>query len=85
MKKIIVVEINDCRVVASVTVKDTIDDAVKVANELLIKHCELINRSDDLNDSDYLGDFGEATPRNRNAWSNLGNENWDAHIIEIDI
>ena len=41
MKKIIVVEINDCREVASVTVKDTIDDAVKVANELLIKHCEL--------------------------------------------
>lgn len=85
MKKIIVVEINDCREVASVTVKDTIDDAVKVANELLIKHCELIDRSDDLNDSECLGDFGEATPRNRNAWSNLGNENWDAHIIEIDI
>ena len=85
MKKIIVVEINDYREVASVTVKNTIDDAVKLANELLIKHCELIDRSDDLKDSNCLGDFGEATPRNRNAWSNLGNENWDAHIIEIDI
>lgn len=85
MKKIIVVEINDCREVASVTVKDTIDDAVKVANELLIKHCELLDRSGDLKDSNCLGDFGKATPRNRNAWSNLGNENWDAHIIEIDI
>lgn len=73
---------------------DTLEKAIDKANELLKDHCDTIGYSDDFEALETAREEGDlvtllnddirfATKRDPNAWCNLGDMDWDAHVIEV--
>ena len=81
--KIIVIEMYE-RDVVGITECDSIEEAINMANELLEWHMEAIDYTQEFEDREYEDyEWGFATKDCLNAWCNLGNDNWDAHIVEF--
>lgn len=83
MKAIIVIETCE-RDIQSVTKCNSIEDAIDTANALLESHADNIDYVEELENKEGEGyDWQFASKDNLNAWCNIRNYNWDAHIVEL--
>lgn len=78
-KKFMVIETSE-RDVLNVTVAESLDEAIEAANKALEEWFRLIGKSPE--ESGKEGEsYQKASIDDQCAWSNLGNDNWDAHIL----
>ena len=82
--KYLVIEVCD-REVFSVSICETLDDSIEIANDLLMKQM-----SDDVDSikmfetgKDESGSWQRASSSNLNAWCNLHSQEWDCFIWEV--
>ena len=79
---ILVIEMYE-RDICSVTLCDTMDEAVDTANELLEARMNECRRTDDFESGeDEESEWQRASESNLNAWCNYSG-NWDAHIVQF--
>ena len=92
MDNIVVIEFCD-RSICSVTPCDTKEEAIETANDLLKTHCNQTGYGDELEESLQEAarmcvepggtNFALASDEKDNAWSNYGDRDWDAFIVEF--
>ena len=85
MKKFFVLEITE-REISSLTPCSSIDEGIKIANDMLksligdIYELDLCTLQEDGGEDN---DYGFANRSSLCAWCNLRHTNWDAHICEL--